>query len=388
MAVREARRLDEVRQAPVRTVAGLMSGTSMDGIDVAICRVPSGTPRRFELVAARTVPWPAPLAARLRRAGEAGTAELARLNRLVGEAFADAAAALAEAAGVELDLVGSHGQTVYHEHGVTTLQIGEAAVMAARLGCPVVSDFRQNDVAAGGCGAPLVPVVDRWLLARPGVGVLALNLGGISNLAALPPREAEDRPVIGLDCGPANMILDELARRYSGGAAAFDRDGRWAAAGRVDGELLARLMADPALQQPPPRSFGREQYGAGFVDALLAERPPANLAGWHDLFATLAQFTVAAVLDAYERFVAPHCPVAEIVVSGGGAHNRDMMERLARAAAPIAVTTSAAYGLPADFKEAIAFALLAAARIDGIPANLPEVTGAGRRVLLGKITEI
>ena len=166
-----------------------------------------------------------------------------------------------------------------HDHGVTTLQIGEAAVLAERLGCPVVADFRQNDIAAGGCGAPLVPIVDRWLLARPGVSVLALNIGGITNLTALPPREAAAATLIGFDCGPGNMVLDELARRRSNGAESCDRDGRLAAAGTVDAALLGELLAAPALAAPPPRSFGSEQYGAAFCDALLARRPPSDEQG-------------------------------------------------------------------------------------------------------------
>jgi anhydro-N-acetylmuramic acid kinase len=381
------RRLADVLAAPSRIVAGLMSGTSMDGIDVAVCRVPAGEPRRFELLGARTCPWDEALAARLRQAHAADAMELARLDRLAGEAFAAAAGELADTLGMRPDLVGSHGQTVYHEHGVTTLQIGEAAMLAERLGCPVVSDFRQNDIAAGGCGAPLVPIVDRWLLARDGEGVLALNIGGISNLTAVPPRERPDLPVQGFDCGPGNMVLDELARRFTHGRDACDRDGGFAAAGRVDQDLLARLLAEPALALPPPRSFGREQYGAAFVDRLLAERPPAHDADWHDLFATLAELTVQAIARAYAAHVAPVGPVAEVVVAGGGARNPELMRRLAAAMTPIGVTKSDAQGLSADFKEAIAFALLASARVDGIPANLPEVTGAARRVLLGKITE-
>jgi anhydro-N-acetylmuramic acid kinase len=360
----------------------------MDGIDVAICRVPRGEPRSVELLGARTVPWDETLAARLRRAHEADAQELARLDRLVGEAFADAAAGLAAELGLVLELVGSHGQTVYHEHGVTTLQIGEAAFLAARLGCPVVSDFRRNDVAVGGCGAPLVPIVDRWLLARLGEGVLAVNIGGISNLAAVPPRERPEAPVPGFDCGPGNMVLDELARRRTGGAASCDRDGRFAAAGRVDRALLEKLLADPLLAQAPPRSFGREQYGAAFVDRLLARRPPESDAAWDDLFATMAELTAQAIARAYASWVAPSCPVAEVVVAGGGARNPELMRRLAAVMAPIPVVTSDDRGLSADFKEAIAFALLASARVDRVPANLPEVTGAGRRVLLGKLTEL
>ena len=364
-----------------------MSGTSMDGIDVAICRVAAGEPRLQELIGARTVPWDDRLAARLLRAHAADALELARLNRLTGEAFAAAVAGLAAELGVRVELVGSHGQTVAHEHGVATMQIGEAAVLALRLGCPVVSDFRQNDIAAGGCGAPLVPIVDRWLLARPRVAIVALNLGGISNLAAIPPREDATTPVIGFDCGPGNMVLDELARRHSGGVESCDRDGRLAAAGRVDPGLLARLLAEPALNGVPPRSLGREQYGAAFVDDLLARRAPTSKRDWQDLFATMTELTVQAVVGAYRRFVTPVLEVGELIASGGGARNGELMRRLGAALAPLPVVTSDRYGLPVDFKEAIAFALLASARLDRIPANLPEVTGADRRVLLGKLTE-
>lgn len=382
-----ARRIATVRAAPVRIVAGLMSGTSMDGIDVAVCRVAAGEPRLLELLSARTVPWDEGLAARLLRAHAADALELSRLNRLTGEAFADAAADLAEALAVTLDLVGSHGQTVAHEHGVATLQIGEAAFLAERLGCPVVSDFRQNDIAAGGCGAPLVPIVDRWLLSRPSTGVLALNLGGISNVTALPPHDDPKAAVLGFDCGPGNMALDELARRHSGGAESCDRDGELAAAGEVDPRLLAELLADPALAMRPPRSFGREQYGAAFVDGLLERHPPADERAWRSLFATLTELTAQAVALSYRQYVEPSQPAAEAVVSGGGARNGELMRRLTLALAPMQVTTSDRYGLPVDYKEAIAFALLASARVDGIAANLPAVTGARRPVLLGKVTE-
>jgi anhydro-N-acetylmuramic acid kinase len=381
------RRLEDVRASPVRTVAGLMSGTSMDGIDVAICRVAAGEPRLVELLGARTVAWDQSVAARIRRVHEADVLELSRLHRATGEAFADAAAGLAEALGVSLDLVGSHGQTVAHEHAVATLQIGEAAFIAERLGCAVVADFRQNDIAAGGCGAPLVPIVDRWLLSRPEAAVLALNLGGIANFTALPPRGDRSCAVLGFDCGPGNMPLDELARRYSAGAESCDRDGRLAAAGEVDATLLAELLADPVLSRPPPRSLGREQYGATFVDHLLARLPPTDDRAWRILFATLTELSARAVAEAYRVHVEPTLAVSEVVVSGGGARNRELMRRLAQAMAPVPVTTSDRYGLPVDFKEVIAFALLASARVDEIPANLPSVTGARRPVLLGKLCE-
>lgn len=387
MTQHRPRRWQEVAAQPARIVVGLISGTSMDGIDVAVCRVPAGEPRAVELLAARTLPWDTVLATRLERAHGADAAELARLDFEVGHVFADAAAAVLAETGLRADLVGSHGQTVYHEHLRTTLQVGEAAVLAERLGCPVVSDFRRNDIAAGGCGAPLVPAVDRWLLARPGKGVLALNIGGISNLTALPPREQVGRPVIGFDCGPGNMVLDGLAQRFTGGKASCDRDGRFAAAGTPDASLLQALLADPVLNAPPPRSLGREQYGAPFLDDLLARRAPAADQDWHDLFATLAELTVQAVARAHAAHVAPFLEVSEVVVAGGGARNPELLRRLALALAPLPVVTSDGRGLSSDFKEAIAFALLASARLDGIPGNLPEVTGARRAVLLGKVTE-
>ena len=243
-------RLDALRKRPERIVAGLMTGTSVDGIDVALCRVAAGRPRLLELLAADSFPLDPELRRRLLAGHAADASELSRLNRALGLAYADAVADLAQRAGTRVELVGSHGQTMAHEHGLATFQIGEAAHLAERLACPVVSDFRQNDIAAGGCGAPLVPIVDLWLLARPRRGILAVNIGGISNLTALPPA-ATNETVQGFDCGPGNMVLDELAARFTGGAERFDRDGRFAAAGRIDQALLDDLLADPLFRQSP-----------------------------------------------------------------------------------------------------------------------------------------
>ncbi len=380
------RRLAEVIECDPRIVAGLMTGTSMDGLDLVILRVPRGVPRRFELLASAHEPMPEALRRALSPQGTLSLAEACRLDRALGIWFADALERLVRASGYRPDLVGSHGQTVHHEHGVATCQLGEPAFLAERLRCPVVSDFRRNDLAARGCGAPLVPVVDRWLLERPGEGVLALNLGGIANLTVLPPAEC-DLPVLGFDCGPGNMVLDELARRASGGRLACDRDGRLAARGRVDPALLAELLAEPCLARDPPLSLGREQFGAAFVDRLVARVRPCEEADWCDLLATAAAFTVEAVAHAVARRVPATYRPARLVVSGGGARNPVLLERLAARLAPLPVVPSDALGLPATLKEAIAFALLASARLDGIPAGLPSVTGAARSVLLGKITE-
>lgn len=379
-------RFDALRKRPERVVAGLMTGTSVDGIDVALCRVAAGRPRLLELLAADSFPLDPELRRRLLAGHAADASELSRLNRALGLAYADAVADLVRHAGTRVELVGSHGQTMAHEHGLATFQIGEAAYLAERLACPVVSDFRQNDIAAGGCGAPLVPIVDLWLLARPRRGILAVNIGGISNLTALPPA-ATNETVQGFDCGPGNMVLDELAARFTGGAERFDRDGRFAAAGRIDQALLDDLLADPLFRQPPPRSFGREQFGGSYVDGLLARRPPVSEGDWLDLFATTTELTARAIHSAYRDFVAPALRLDELVVSGGGARNPALMRRLAIAFSPVPVRTTDAYGLPSDHKEAIAFALLASARVDGVPGNLPAVTGARRPVLLGKVTE-
>ena len=383
----KALRWTELQRKPVRNVAGLMSGTSMDGLDVALCRIRS-TPRlAFELVAFETVPVPAELRPALAPEGLHGAAEVARLDAALGRFFADALAEVLQRHRFELELIGSHGQTVYHEHAVTTLQLGAPEAMALRFGCPVVHDFRANDIAAGGAGAPLVPYVDARLLGGRGQAVLAVNIGGIANFTALPAQGDELGAVLGMDCGPGNMVLDQLAARYSAGAQAADTDGRLAARGTVRADLRAELGAHPFFAAAPPKSAGREQFGAPFVDALLARARPASEQDWCDLLATAAELTAWGVHDAYLRHVAPRGPVEVVAVSGGGARNPQLMARLGARFAPIPVLTTEAYGLPVDAKEAIAFAILASERLDQRPANVPSVTGARQRVLLGKITE-
>ncbi len=380
-------RLAEVRALPSRHVAGLMTGTSMDGLDVALCRIEPGPPFRWDLLAFETVALPEALRAELLARERADVATVARWNVHLGRFFAEALAEVLGRHPLTLHLIGSHGQTVYHEHGLTTLQLGEPAALAERFGCPVVADFRHNDIAAGGCGAPLVPYVDLRLLASPERAVLAVNLGGIANFTALPRLPCDVDDLIGMDCGPGNMILDRLAEVFSGGRLDADIDGRFAAAGRVRDELFEELCQHRFFREPPPKSAGREQFGRTYVDDLLAVARPADDRDWFDLFATATELTAFGVHDAYGRFVAPRFAVDEVVVSGGGARNPVLMARLARRFEPIPVRPSDSRGLPVDAKEAIAFAVLASERIDERPANVPAVTGARRQVLLGKITE-
>lgn len=379
------RRLAEVIAKPERLVAGLMTGTSMDGLDIAICRIGRGDPPRLlELVRGEGRAWPSSFRDRLLSAAELPVSELCRLDRQLGLAFADALSS--SACGLALDLVGSHGQTVHHEHGVATLQLGEPGFIAAALGCPVVADFRRQDIVAGGCGAPLVAAVDGWLLARDDGPVLALNLGGIANLTVVPQRGAGG-PALGFDCGPASMVLDELARRFTDGRRQRDEDGALAARGSVDRHLLDELLRDPIFDAPPPRSLGREQFGAAYVDRLLQRRPPADEGGWLDLFATLTELTARTVADGCRRWGSAAGVPIELVAAGGGTKNPQLMRRLAHAIAPLPLITSDARGLSSTYKEAIAFALLASARLDGVPGNVPAVTGAAMPVLLGKIVE-
>jgi len=371
---------------PVRHVAGLMSGTSIDGLDVALCRIRPGERLRCELLAFETVPIPAPLRAELASERLADLGAIARLNTALGRFLADALEQVLARHPMPVDLIGSHGQTVYHEHGVTTLQLGEPAAMALRFDCPVVHDFRPADIAAGGAGAPLVPYVDHRLLAGRGEALLAVNIGGIANFTAL-PESADLDALIGMDCGPGNMVLDRLVEHRSGGARRADLDGEMAARGRVREDLLGELMRHAYFATPPPKSAGREQFGEAFVEALLARAQPCSDAAWCDLLATATELTAWAIRDAYERFVAARIPVAAVVVSGGGARNLELVRRLGARFAPAPVRPSDDYGLPVDAKEAIAFAVLASDRIDRRPTNVPSVTGAGRRVRLGRITE-
>lgn len=375
--------------APVRAI-GLMSGTSADGIDAALVEI-EGEPPRVRLLAFRTEPYPdevrAELFALFSQAPEA-VARLCYMNFLLGELFAEAALAVAREAGVamrKIDFIASHGQTVWHQPEPRTLagrctraslQIGEPCVIAERTGVTVVADFRARDIAAGGEGAPLVPYVDWLLFAVPDRARAVQNLGGIGNVTFL-PAGGELADVIAFDTGPGNMAIDAAAARVTGGAQTQDTDGRLARAGKVDPVLLKKLLADPFLRRPPPRSTGRERYGEAFVEVLWrrGHRGP-------DLVATLTAFTAASIADAYARWLPP---VDEVVLGGGGVHNPALVAHLCARLAPVPVRTHAEFGIPDDAKEAIAFALLGHATLLGRCASLPAATGAARGAILGKI---
>jgi anhydro-N-acetylmuramic acid kinase len=355
---------------------GLISGTSADGVDAALVSFDQGVP---QLRAALTHPWPEPLRERvLALAQDLERFDLDAFGRLdvaIGRHFAAAAQALLASSGTPATAVraiGSHGQTVRHRPDGPmpfTLQLGDPTVIAEGCGIDVVADFRRADIAAGGQGAPLLPAVHAMLLGRPGQTRVVLNLGGIANITVL----GADGRVLGFDTGPANGLLDAWCLEHRGEA--FDRDGAFAAAGKVEPALLAALLADPYFALPPPKSTGREHFHL----AWLARQPGVAALAPADVQATLLALTVHSVADAIEAHAAT---ATDVLVCGGGVHNPLLMRGLADRLAPRAVLSTATQGIDPDYLEATAFAWLARQRLLGLPGNLPAVTGArGRRVL-------
>jgi anhydro-N-acetylmuramic acid kinase len=357
-------------------VIGIMSGTSLDGVDAAVVDIEAG---RVHTVAFHTTPYPTSLRRAILEVSDTTTttASISRLSFRLGEVYARAVLDVCRRKNIPLDsihLIGCHGQTIYHESGRNTLQIGESAIIAERTGIPVVSDFRTRDIAAGGQGAPLVPFVDYLLFHSRARSRVALNIGGIANFTAL----SKEGKVVAFDTGPGNMVIDALVALHTAGKQRYDRGGRIAALGRINRRLLDSLLADPYYKRKPPKTAGREQYGAEFVRRLLKSKSPLP-----DLIATATALTAATIAMGVERF-AGACD--ELIVSGGGAHNPQIMSHLAAFLPHVAMATTADYGIDVDAKEAVAFAILAHETWRRRPSNLPAATGARRPVILGKIS--
>jgi anhydro-N-acetylmuramic acid kinase len=387
-------------------VAGVMSGTSADGVDVAVCRISpardaSGTPR-VKLVGHVGMAYPKAMKAAVMQAMDAqaiSVAELARLNWRLGEVYADAVEKAQASVGVKVGLVGCHGQTVYHQGAAekylgkavrATWQMGEAAVIAERLRVPVVSDLRPADMAAGGQGAPLVPMLDYCMFRSARVSRVLQNLGGIGNLTAIPAGAGVDG-VMAFDTGPANMVIDACMKRLYGRE--FDRGGAVARKGRVLQDVVARVLGEGYFSALPPKSCGREQFGEAFVARFVAmcRKAGGRERRAEDVVATATALTADSVVDAYQRFVAGHLERAarvEFVVAGGGAKNVAMMGMLRDGLEPLRVKVRLMeeLGVPAQAKEAVAFALLAWLSWNGLPGNVPAATGAARAVVLGKVS--
>ncbi len=377
-------------------VAGVMSGTSLDGVDVAVLEVQGDDPAHLSarMVAFATAVHPDALRGRLLRALElGGPRELAHLHRELGRAFGRALNELLARNGIpagEVAAVGSHGQTVWHappgeDEVGATFQLGCPHTLAEETGVPVVSDFRSRDVAAGGHGAPLVPWPDWVMLRRAGRGRALQNLGGMGNVTYLPGRGGPEG-VVAFDTGPGVALLDGAAREASGGRDPWDVDGRRARRGAVRESLLERLLRHPFFGRPPPRSTGREEFGEPYLARIVDEVEPKSEEDWNDLLATLTALTARSVARAYREHL-PTDQIQEVVLTGGGARNPALVEALERALEPLPVYTGReALGMDPDAREAAAFALLAWAHLKGIPGNLPRVTGAAGPRVLGSWT--
>ena len=374
-------------------IAGLMSGTSADGVDVAIVDI-SG--KHVRVLAFQTYPYTSPRRKKVFALFDPETSradDICHLNFVLGEIFAEAVLALCQKSGISpdsIDLIGSHGQTIRHNPTGrrftgkvirSTLQIAEPSVIAQRTGITTVADFRPRDMAAGGQGAPLVPYADFFLFQKKRISRAVQNIGGIANVTFLPAGGKLD-DVIAFDTGPGNMIIDRTIQLATGGKAKFDRDGRRASKGSVDAALLEKLLKHPFYRRRPPKTTGREAFGAGFADELYKEAQARRL--WtEDLVATATVLTATTIADAYRR----HLPTMpdEMILCGGGANNATLVKMLRRQLAGVKILRTDDFGIDSDAKEAVSFAILAYATIKGIPNNVPNATGASEPVILGKI---
>jgi anhydro-N-acetylmuramic acid kinase len=388
--------IEALRKKRKKSIIGLMSGTSADGIDAALIEVRgSGPGSSLRRLAFRTYPYPPGFKAFLMKNSDASSARLediTRLDMLVAMLFADAARAIARSAGKtlsDIDLIGSHGQTIQHlplavplfgKKVRSTLQIGNPSAIATLTGVTTVGDFRVADIAAGGSGAPLVPLFDYLTLRSRGTSRAALNIGGIANITVL-PASSRLADIMAFDTGPGNMLIDMLMQKLF--KKPMDRDGRTASAGRILSPLLGWMHTHPFLMQRPPKSTGRETFGEMFARRVLAR---ARGARPRDIVATASEFTALSIYTAYLAFIRPKgVQLEEIFVSGGGVHNCYLMDALRRYFSGARVQSTASLGLPPDAKEAMCFALLANETIAGHPGNVPRATGARRPALLGAI---
>lgn len=399
------KRLIEIANKKTRTVLGLMSGTSHDGIDAAIAKisgqgsVASGRQKRaksVELLYHKTYPYKPGLQERIGKAFNGTTEDICRLNFEIGEAFATAALNCIKEARLEpgdIDIIASHGQTIYHippieEEKGSTLQIGEASVIAERTGILTVSDFRTRDIAAGGHGAPLVPLADYILFHEAGKVKAVQNIGGIANMTVVTDKLND---VIAFDTGPGNSLIDEAVRILTDGKKSFDKDGKMASKGKIDKALLNILMDHPYLKKPPPKSTGRELFGKDMA-SLLVESWRRKGRGAEDIIATLTRFTAESIYNAYERFVFPKYKIDQVILTGGGSKNPILLGHLKKLFAGAGLKPAPTVdiidelGIPSSAKEALSFAILGNETISGSPGNLPKTTGAKKAVVLGKIS--
>lgn len=380
-------------------VLGLMSGTSADGIDVALVRISGSPAPRAHLENFAAFPYPPAVreaVLRLANGDAATTREISQLNFRLGELFADAALRACRKFHVSprrISLIGSHGQTLYHQGAPSpflgarvssTLQLAEPAIIAERTGITTIADFRPADIAAGGQGAPLVPFVDYLLYRDSRRGRVALNIGGIANLTVL-PAAAQPKNVFAFDTGPGNMVIDALAAHFTRGRLRYDRDAQLARRGHLLPELLNELLAHPFFRMPPPKTAGREEFGAPYVARLIATAKRRDIRP-ADLIHTVTAFTSVSIARAFRSFVFPRARVNDLTISGGGARNPLLAAYLVALLPSLKIVSADEFGVPGDAKEAFAFAVLAYEAFDQRANNLPSATGARHPAVMGNIS--
>jgi anhydro-N-acetylmuramic acid kinase len=371
-------------------VVGLMSGTSIDGIDCALVEIKgNGLDTKVNLIEFHNHSISLELKRDILKAcsiNQSSVDLICRLNFKIGEEFANAVLETCKLAGVssnDIDLIGSHGQTIYHIPKNSTLQIGEPSVIAEKTGIITVADFRVRDVAAGGHGAPLVPYTE-YLLYRNSYKTIALqNIGGIGNVTII-PKKCDINEVYAFDTGPGNMMIDSIVEEITGGKMRFDNEGMLASKGNIHHELLNELMNHPFIRKKPPKTTGREEFGIEYSKKILDKYLKLNVSEM-DILTTLTYFTAISISENYKNFILPKHIIDEMIISGGGSYNKTLIQMIKEELKGIKVMTQEDIGLSSDAKEAVAFAILANEAIYGNTNNLPSVTGANRPVVMGKI---
>lgn len=385
--------LEKIRAKPKKRIVGLMSGTSADGVTASLVEVEGNyTGTKVSLINYHTYPYDEhtrTLVFELFDLEKSNVEKICEANFLLGEVFAKAAVEVVKDSKLnlnEIDLIGSHGQTIYHiPKGKivkkSTLQIGELAVIAERTGITTIGDFRKRDVAAGGDGAPLVPYVDFILFRSDKKSIIIQNIGGISNLTFL-PSGCNEGEVVAFDTGPGNMVIDYLIKKYTAGKLNYDIDGQIASRGEVNKELLNYFMKNEYFSLPPPKSTGREVFGSHFAETFALQGEKLGLKK-EDIIATATALTAESIVKSYENFILDKETIDEVYISGGGLKNKTLVNMIRKRLPQIPVLPFDVLGFPSEARESVYFAILANEFVHGNKANLPNVTGASKRVLLG-----
>ena len=358
--------------------AGLMTGTSMDGLDIVVADITLNNDVHYQIINEISIPYPNDLKEKIRQVVYNPELDYHKLDDYLGQWYADTLYAYLQKVKINnLDLIGSHGQTIHHISGKSSVQIGSPKYLVKKLNVPVISDFRSADIDAGGTGAPLMPKIDEWLFRNKETSIITLNIGGIANVTLLPSKYNND--VIGFDTGPGMSLLDEAYLKIFNNG--FDYNGNLALKGNVDRDLVTTWLNQAYFIQPPPKSTGRDQFGLNWLNIYMKNLDRHNN---EDILATLSYFTAQSVFQGCKEFINSN-NVSKLIVSGGGAHHMCIMKFLNNLFSPIQVVPSSKFNISVDSKEALGFAIFAVANIKEIPSNLPSVTGAHKPVILGKI---